>query len=374
MSAGIRSRMPARGRTSAGRLMHLARMAAAALILTTLSSAGSDVDAWESPVIGDLRSPCGYCHPDLKLPFRRFAEADIDSIGRDLSRRNHQAFVRADSLYRAGHFGPMGHRDSRRLARAHFQLRAETALDYIRRLSSQQDSVFVADEHAMQGPFGELYSNTAVYPLRFLSRALVGPGGFCMEYSIPHKHRDTVLQGGVPVALRDDVVRTPGGGRAHVLALELRSDLHSTINLLYKERFCGLVHTETVVDHGDTLDLLIIDQIEGLYVQRAGVHRMQAILSWRSRVEGDRLPGNPRIGSYVYMPGIRIDLPLFLPSLGLHDLRIFSLPQPVMRIDGIAQWIEHDPEWIEVSPGFGFTPWEPHGAIPDVITERYPDL
>lgn len=326
------------------------------------------------PGIDRPYSSCRYCELDGELPSRRLLESDVDSIGREISRRNHEVFLQADSLYRAGHFGPTDARESRRKARNHFQLRAETALDHIGRLASQPDSCFVTDQHAMLGPFGQSYSSTAVYPLRFLSRGVVGGGGFCMEYAIPQGHRGEVLQGGIPLKISDDTVKAPGGDRIQVLSLELRSDLHSTIDLLYESRFCGLVLRETIIDRGDTLDLLIIDQIQGLYVQRAGVHRMQAILSWRNRVDGDRDPDNPRIGAYVYLPAIRIELPLFLPSLGLHDLRMFSLPQPIMRIDETGQWVEQDAKWINLMPGFGFTPWEPYGPIPDVIIERYPDL
>ncbi len=348
-------------------------LAAAILLVPSPSGAPIPEDS-KLPGIEAPGTSCRFCHLDWGVPSRRLFESDIDSIGRDISRRNHEVFIRADSLYRAGRFGPRGDRETRRRARNYFQLRAETALDHIGRLSAQADTFFVTDQHAMLRPFGELYSSTAVYPLRFLSRGIVGPGGFCMEYSIPRRHRGEILQGGIPLVIRDDTVKTPCGDRVHILSLELRSDLHSTMNLLYEERFCGLVYRETVVDRGDTLDLLIIDQIQGLYVQRAGVHRMQAILSWRNRVKGDRVPDNPRIGAYVYLPAIRIELPLFLPSLGLHDLRIFSLPQPIIRIDGFGQWVGQDAEWINLLPGFGFTPWEPYGPIPDVINERYPDL
>ncbi len=347
---------------------------AAAILLVPSPSGATLPEDLKLPRIEASGTSCRYCHPDVGVPSRRLFESDIESIGRDISRQNHEVFIRADSLYRAGHFGPRGDRETRRRARNYFQLRAETALDHIGRLSTQADSFFVTDQHALLRPFGELYSSTAVYPLRFLSRGIVGQGGFCMEYSIPRRHRGEILQGGIPLMIRDDTVKTPCGDRVHVLSLELRSNLHSTMNLLYEDRFCGLVHRETVADRGDTLDLLIIDQIQGLYVRRAGVHRIQTILSWRNRVTGDRIPDNPRIGAYVYLPAIRIELPLFLPSLGLHDLRIFSLPQPIIRIDEFGQWVEQDAEWISLMPGFGFTPWEPYGPIPDVINERYPDL
>lgn len=328
----------------------------------------------EPPDLEAVESACRLCDEDHGYPVRRLHEADVDSIGRALWSHNHHVFLRADSLFEAGFFGSPDQEEARKKARDYFQLRAKNALDYLLEMSLQPKTVFISDETAMRRPFGEFYSSTAVYPLRLLKRGVVGPGGFCMEYTIPRKYKDTVLSGGLPVKLEDDWVETHEGERLHVLALEHRSSIHSKIKLLYEDHFCGRVRRETVNDRGDTLDLMIIEDLRGLYAQKAGVHRMEAIVYWKSLVEGDEVPAAPRMGSYVYFPKIHIDLPIFLPNLGLDDLRIFSIPQPIIHIASFVQWQDRSPRWIELMPAIGVSPWEPKGPIPEIVLQRFPDL
>ena len=104
-------------------------------------------------------------------------------------------------------------------------------------------------------------------------------------------------------------------------AQERRHDLHGAL--------LRPGHARDMVDRGDTPGLDHHHDVEGMYVRKAGVHRLGAVVFWRSRVEGDRDPARPRVGGCAYFPRIQIRLSL-LPDLGLDDLREFDLPQPVV--------------------------------------------
>jgi hypothetical protein len=144
------------------------------------------------------------------------------------------------------------------------------------------------------------------------------------------------------------------------------------VDLAYERRCCGRIRTERILDRGDTLDLLVLDDIRGMYARKAGTHRLNALLFWRSRVEGDRDPARPRVGACAYFPGIHIHLPVFLPDLGLEDLREFDLPQPILP----AEWFRNPTEsdWMTVHPGGMIRPWGARGPRPWILDERYPDL
>jgi hypothetical protein len=313
---------------------------------------------------------CDVCQPPDGAAIHDLGEAGIDSIGRSLSRHNIALWARTDSLYRAGCFGRPGSGPARGRARTHFLLRAWSGLDYLAQLAG--DGRFLrADERSLEGPFGARYANTAIYPLRFLREAVVGPRGFRMEYEILGEVDERMPVGGSPVRVRTDRVRLGDGASVPGLSLEILSQLHKRAEMLFTERFCGRVTTETLIDDGDTLEVISMTDIEGMYARKAGTHGVAAVSVWRSRVVGDRDPRRPRIGACAYFPRIQLRLSL-LPDLGLDDLRDFDVPQPVVAVS----WADPGPrrEWLRVLPGALFTPWGAQGPRPRVLRERYPDL
>ena len=327
-----------------------------------------------SAQISENPSSCGLCSPPDSLPQHLLGEAGIDSIGRKLSGYNLRCWRDADRLYRAGAFGPVGNDKARAAARLHFALRCWNGFDYVAQVTQDKHRVDLTREQDLETPFGRIYCNTTVYPLRFLSRALVDPGGFCMQYTPPDRFDEMSMLGGVPIRVHSDRIDPGSGPPASALSVDFESTIHKTVELVYEPNVCGRVSQEMVVDRGDTLDLICIYDLEGMYVRKFGVHRMGAMVFWRSHVEGSRDPGRPRLGASAYFPHIHLNLPAFLPSIGLADLRDFDVPQPVLTMSWFVQQAKEQADWITAYPDGMVGPWDPVGPRPRVLDQRFPDL
>ena len=57
----------------------------------------------------------------------------------------------------------------------------------------------------------------------------------------------------------------------------------------------GVVAQRAVIDRGDTLDLLIVRDVEGLYVRKWGLHLLGGVATWRNHAGGPIAP--VRMGS-----------------------------------------------------------------------------
>ena len=347
---------------------------AVAVLLATVRPAARGAGEADSdsplPELASESTACEACGPAEETPVRYLAEAQIDSIGRGMSQVNLRLWARTDSLYRAGAFGRVGDKQAREKARVHFMLRAEIGFDYLVRLTG--DGRWArADEASLVRPFGRAYANTAVFPIRFLREAWTGPTGFCMEYELGAQFDERMDVGGITTRVRADRVRAGDGSTIPTICLEMGSSLHQSVDLLYAARYCARVSRETVIDRGDTLDLVMLDPIEGMYARKAGTHRLAAVAVWRSRVTGERDPARPRVGALAYFPRIQIRLSL-LPDLGLDDRRDFDVPQPVCA----TEWTGREPrtDWLRVKPGAIFDPWGAVGPRPALLDERFPDL
>ncbi len=323
-------------------------------------------------------------------PSVELGEAGMDSLGRRMTAANDSAWERADSLFRAGVFGDPRSEGARTRALTHFMLRARVALDYLADLCADP-VVHRVNEACLTRPFGLWYANTAVFPIRFLEQGLVGDGGFCLQYALPAVPSEgtvpskgtvasrggafdqRVMLGGVPVRVRSDQVREDDAPDPKpALGVEFSSRLDTSIELLFLSEVRGRARRETIIDRGDTLELITVTDIEGMYARRAGTHRAAALIHWRSVTAGDRAPARPRAGACGYFPRICIRLPFFLPDLGLDDLREFDLPNPVISMDWART--HRSTPWVSVSPDAFFRPWEAIGPRPLEVDRRFPDL
>jgi hypothetical protein len=291
---------------------------------------------------------------------------------------NDAAWERADSLFRAGVFGDPRSEDARTKTLTHFKLRTRVALDYLADLCADP-TVHRVTEPGLTRPFGAWYANTTVFPIRFLEQGTVGIGGFCLRYGLPAvsskggSFDQQVMLGGVPVRVHSDHVREDDAPDLRpALSVEFSSRLDASIELLFLSEVCGRARRETIVDRGDTLELITVTDIQGMYARRAGTHRLGALVFWRSVTAGERDPARPRAGACAHFPRISIRLPFFLPDLGLDDLRDFDLPNPVISMD----WVRTRPSkpWVSVSPDAFFHPWEAIGPRPVEVDRRFPDL
>jgi hypothetical protein len=323
------------------------------------------------PELRRLRSSGSYCTPLEETPPVVLDSLGVEAIVARMCSQNLRVWTRTDSIYRSGRFGKPGSDAAARRARWHFQLRVLTAFDYLTDAAAES-RIRVASEEALIPPLGNRYANTAVYPIRALQRALVGAGGFCLEYDLSRCPDGVSLLGGVPTRIRPDRIAGEDGIFLPAQSLEFMDRIHKSVTLVYKARFCGKASREVIVDRGDTLDLTTVSEVEGLYARKAGTHRMTAMIIWRSHTRGDLDPQRPRLGACAYFPHIAIRLPAFLPDIGLADLRGFDLPNPIVSLAWGARHERLD--WIETPGGTSFEPWEGAGPCPMEVERRFPDL
>jgi hypothetical protein len=129
-----------------------------------------------------------------------------------------------------------------------------------------------------------------------------------------------------------------------------------------------------IEDRGDSLELVMIYDLRGVYARKAGVHVLGALVAWRSIVAGDDPPANPRMGACAYFPRLTFILPTFLPDLGLDDLRDFAYPQPVAPKSWFYYPHRYLPPWVTATSTEVFTRWRSQGPRPRILSELFPDL
>lgn len=316
---------------------------------------------------------CHLCSDTLDSVPTRLDERSVERIGIRLHEENVRLLARIDSLYHRGYFGAKGSSEARREARECFGMLSMNSMDYIADLSISQGEIFETDARALSRPFFQTFSHPGVYPVQGLVRARMGAGGFCMRYDLDYPFSSERIPG-----LRDAQMEAINvdvdGAKTRLLRLRYPSSIHSTIDLLFREEYCGRVERMTILDRGDTLDVIVIRDIQGSYVGKGGTHRVQALVTWRGRMpHGPWKPGRSRFGAVAYFPDIHFSLPWFLPDLGLEDLREFDYPQPLLKRQGLDAFAV--PEWLELRrPEMSFEDWTAHGARPALLERMFPDL
>lgn len=317
---------------------------------------------------------CSQCDPLRATTRRPFTEPLVDSVGSAYDRHNLAVLARTDSLYRAGRFGSPKSDEAKKRARTHFQLRTWNGFRYTAAFGTPRTEVVFADNETPFRPFAQVYANTAVYPLRFIRDAQVGLGGFCVSYAMPAKYDEVILDGGVRVRIYRDDIRGDDDQRVPVLSREVPTSEHKSVEMLFSETFCGRVKTSRVVDRGDTLEMVALTDLSGIHIRKFGLHQLGGLAEWRSVTHGDSDPAKPRLGAAAYFPSIHLEMPLFLPDLGLDDLRNFDYPFPLMS----AAWFRNPPAnvpaWLRVESTGTVKDWESAGPRPSVLSEMFPDL
>ena len=299
--------------------------------------------------------------------------AALDSINLEFSRYNQSVVWRADSLLRAGAYGDPESEEARARAVLYLQLRCRNAMESIFDLANGPGVAWLDRPEEFENLLSD-YSNIAMYPLRQIVRARVGMGAFCMQYDIPERFEQVLPLGDSSIRMRSDRLRRESGEKVRIWSREWLAGDGDKLELLYEENFTGQVSKETIVDEGDEIEITSFSDLRGVYVRRHGVHRLQAMVFWRNRTEGDELPGHPRIGAAAYFPHIRIELPVFLPDLGLDDLREFAYPPPILQSRLFVAPEASFPSWLRGNTRGEFLDWRSRGPRPCVIDQRFPDL
>jgi hypothetical protein len=316
---------------------------------------------------------CGPCQADPTLEVVTLTRARVDSIADNNAEYNLRQIDRTDSLYRLDFFGRPGMDETKVRARTHLQLRSRHGYDYIFRLASDPWRAFESDEDAALIPLGKAYSSVTAYPLRFMKTGMIGPGSFCLQYEYPQSFDERTWVGGEEVRIYGDTLDEEDGGGPTVMILVLPTILNLSVDLVFQPTVCGRLERQIVVDQGDTLDLQIVNDIEGWAVRRAGLHELRGLAVWRSVTQGDRDPVHPRVGACAYFPHLRMKLP-FLPGIGLSDLRDFDVPEPVLPREWFTRDRSRKPEWLDARKNLEIRSWDQVGPRPEILKAIFPEV
>jgi len=299
--------------------------------------------------------------------------ASAESLGAVYAARNLDAIHRAGNACRIQEGVGI---DERLLERASalFQLQAWDGIRLIAELAgSPREYVTIGHGDAL-GPLRDHYANVAVYPLRFVQRAQLGDGMFCLQYDIPSQYDERIKLGKATLKTAAEVVGLSGRGKVPVLLREYALAEGDKLGLLFESTVCGRTSAKRIEDRGDSLELVMLYDLRGIYVRKAGIHALGALMVWRSLLAGDDLPENPRLGACAYFPKLTFSLPLLLPDLGLDDLRDFAYPQPVVPKKWFYYPNRYLPSWVNATAAEVFTPWRSRGPRPLILSELFPDL
>jgi len=237
--------------------------------------------------------------------------------------------------------------------------------------ATAQDRVFEASEDALREAFAR-YTDPGVYPIARMKRGRMGMGRICVQYDVSTDLDSTTTIGGQELRIRVEETEMDGEAR-RVLILELPTVLFSVVELVLEEHFTCKAEFTRSSGPPAPYDLYLFHSIEGMSIRKWGVHKPTAIMFWSTPRDVSRidLPRTPLVGSSVYVPGIRLELPSFLPDIGFEDLRIVDLPAPILTLQYLEE--ERFPKWIHRARPRGLKDWQTYGPIPPDLQIRFPD-
>ncbi len=325
-----------------------------------------------APVAPSLEQPiCEFCNLDVPpMQLGRFHSVLAEEMAGQISDWNLATIARADSLRAAGAFGPPAEKSSGREAARYLKFHALTSMDFISYLSEQEEIAWESNEREI-GPFYRHYANPGIYPVWGLQRVLLGGGAFCMEFRIASKLDDRRMLGIRPVRLRADKVKV-GDDKRRAWSLEMETSEDGKAHYLFCDRYAGRMRQTLIEEDGESLKVIVLEDLEGFYVRKWGTHKCTGIVLWRSVVAADgRPPEDARIGGAAYFPGLKLNLPGPIPDVHLNDLRAFPGFQPLIAADIYAQ--AEFPEWLSVDEQGIFSEWNSEGEMPQFVRDWFPD-
>lgn len=298
--------------------------------------------------------------------------ADAESLGRAYATFNEALLARTDSLLQSGAFGDPERAASRRTAHLLTRILAVNSLHYMVGFSSAPDRIYEASEPTLREAF-EHYSDPGVYPIARLRSARMGMGAVCVHYNLEAPLDSASTVGGVKLRTYIEDADL-NGRRQRVLVLEVPTLLFGAVDVVLADHFTCKAEFRRSSGPPASYDLYLFCDIDGLYLRKWGLHQPRALGFWATPRDVGRLalPRTPLVGSAVYVPRVRFELPSFLPDLGFEDLRLIEVPQPILSLRYLQS--RSYPDWMRRAEPRGFKDWESHGPIPPDLRRRFPDL
>lgn len=298
----------------------------------------------------------------------------IDSIGTAISHRNLDLARRVNEAYEAGYYGSLGSSDARHDALAAFTYRTETTFDFFLGISLQEEVIYTTSEADLIEAFTERFRNPGLYPIVNLRAARAGFGAFCMEFDVENPEpREVVVTGGLMRGWTEEIDFQ--GRRERVVIIDMKTMSHDRVRLGYRRYACGTVRRQTITEAGRKLTVATMEDVSGQFVRKWGWHEPRAVILWRSVVEGLDAPpaDHRRMGSAIYFPRLKLELPWFLPDIGCNDLRRFDFPEALLTINAVEQVRAAEWDWLTVGENLRFGVWDGEGDVPEFVLERFPD-
>ena len=277
---------------------------------------------------------------------------------------------RIDGDLKAGAFGPPALARARQHANVVARLSLQNWYAFLFPLAIDSERVYVIDREAIAA-VGSRYAEPGVFPAAHLKELRVGRGGVCARYDLTENDEGWTLMGGRGHRFRVRSRRIQGVPR-RVLELEWASAAAGKSKVVLADTYSFRVEVIETPGEVPTRVFLAYD-IRGSWIRKAGLHRPTGFAFWTSAPDAlGRPAAGHAIGSAVYIPGLKLRLPLFLPDFGLNDLRQLGLPLPFLE----ARRIESGelPAWL-VSGGREreVVTWDGAGPVPVAVTARFPD-
>jgi len=297
-------------------------------------------------------------------------EADLMDRAAQVALRNLAVIERIDRDLKAGTFGPPASTEARRQANVVARLSLQNWYAFLFPLATDPVRVYVIDRAGLAA-VGARYCEPGVFPTAHLRELRIGRGGACARYDLTEDDEGWTIMGGRAHRFRVRS-RKIDGQRRRVVELDWVSAAAGKSRVVLAETYSFRVD---VVDEPGSVPtrVFLVYDIRGSWIRKAGLHRPTGFAFWTTSLsqDGRPLPGHA-VGSALYIPALKLRLPLFLPDFDLNDLRLLGLPLPFVE----ARRFQNGelPAWL-VSAGRkgAAVTWDGAGAIPATVTARFPN-
>lgn len=315
---------------------------------------------------------CALCRGSLPVPVVSLSAAWLDSLARRHAHFNARQISLLDSLLSTGCFGDPQQSHSQR--RAHLLARMTTINAYrdLVLLASDTTAVYEADEETLR-QLHLRYSDVSLFSAVRLASVRMGLGHVCLRYTLDEKAVGESVHGGRILKWR--IIDTKVEGRVRrLLQLDFPTGTDDVVKVLLAPHHSFSVQYQRVEGPPAPYEWFLIHDIEGAWLRKWGTHRPTAYMFWVSAVASTpespaTLPSDPLVGVRVYIPHLRLRMPL-LPDVGFDDLREIELPMPILAMSYLESGDK--PAWLGPRRA-SFRDWEGVGPVPDAIRRRFPD-
>jgi len=298
--------------------------------------------------------------------------SQVDLMGRaeQMAAHNMATIGRIDRDLKAGAFGPPSSARARQHANVVARLSLQNWYAFLFPLAIDSARVYVIDREAVAA-VGSRYAEPGIFPAAHLKELRLGRGGVCARYDLARNDEGWTVMGGRGHRFRVRSRRIQGVSR-RVLEIEWASAAAGKSKVVLAETYSFRVAVVEAPGEVPTRVFFAYD-IRGTWIRKAGLHRPTGFAFWTSSPDAlGRPAAGHAIGSAIYIPDLKLRLPLFLPDFGLNDLRHLGLPLPFLE----ARRIENGelPAWL-VSGGreHEIVTWDGAGPVPVAISARFPD-